>query len=181
MVAVAATGEEGVELFQECHPDVTLMDLQLPNMSGLDAIRAIRHADANARVIVLTVYQGDEDIFRALQAGAATYLLKDALSDDLTRMIREVHAGSRSIPPNVRALLSVRNEHPVLSSREVEVLQLVSNGMRNREVALTLGITEGTAKVHVKNILAKLGVSDRSAAITVALSRGIIHLSKHIR
>jgi len=180
VVGVASTGEEGVELFRKYRPDVTLMDLQLPKMSGLEAITAIRRQDPSAKVIVLTVYQGDEDIYRALQAGASTYLLKDALTDDLIRMIREVETGGRSIPPNVQALLAVRTAHPALTPREVEILQLVSNGLRNKEIAASLGISEETAKVHVKNILTKLGVNDRTAAITVGLTRGIIHLPKHI-
>jgi two-component system NarL family response regulator len=180
VVGVASTGEEGVELFRKHRPDITLMDLQLPRMSGLEAITAIRRQDPSAKVIVLTVYQGDEDIYRALQAGAATYLLKDALPDDLVRMIREVETGGRSIPPNVQALLAFRTAHPTLTPREVEILQLVSNGLRNKEIAASLGISEETAKVHVKNILTKLGVNDRTAAITVGLRRGIIHLSKHI-
>jgi two-component system NarL family response regulator len=175
VVAAAATGEESVELFRQYRPDVTLMDLQLPTMSGLDAIHAIRREDPNARIIVLTVFQGDEDIYRALKAGAATYLLKDAL-DDLARMVREVHAGGRPLPPNIQALLAARSSHPELTAREIDVLRLVVKGLRNREIAVELGISEETAKVHVKNIFAKLDVPDRTAAVTVALRRGIIHL-----
>jgi two-component system NarL family response regulator len=175
VVAAAATGEESVELFRRFRPDVTLMDLQLPTMSGLDAIHAIRREDPNARIIVLTVFQGDEDIYRALKAGAATYLLKDAL-DDLARMVREVHAGGRPLPPNIQALLDARSAHPELTAREIEVLRLVVTGMRNREIAVQLGISEETAKVHIKNILAKLNVNDRTAAVAEAVRRGIIHL-----
>jgi len=176
VVASAATGEESIDLFQRHHPDVTLMDLQLPRMSGLEAIQAIRARDAAARVIVLTVFQGDEDIYRALRAGATTYLLKDTLTDDLVGMIRAVHAGRRPIPPNIQALLKARKASAALTDREVEVLRLIVQGMRNKEVAAALGISEETAKVHVRNIFVKLEVTDRTAAMAVALRRGIVHL-----
>jgi two-component system NarL family response regulator len=177
VVASAATGEEAVSLFQRHRPDVTLMDLQLGAMSGVEAIRAIRDQAADARIIVLTMYQGDEDIFRALEAGAATYLLKDTLSDDLIRVVREVHAGRHSLRPELEARLAERAAGPTLTPRELEVMELISAGLRNKEIAASLGISEETAQVHVKHILAKLKVKDRSAAITVALRRGIIHLS----
>jgi DNA-binding NarL/FixJ family response regulator len=176
VVASATTGEDAVRLFRQHQPDVTLMDLQLPSMSGLDAIRTIRREYASARVIVLTMFQGDEDIHRALQAGAVTYLLKDALSDELVRVIREVHAGERPIPPNITALLDASKDLPRLTDREVDVVQLIARGMRNKEIAFALGITEQTAKVHVKNILAKLNVSDRTAVVAKAVRRGIIHI-----
>jgi DNA-binding NarL/FixJ family response regulator len=176
VIAAAASGEEAVELFLQHRPDVTLMDLQLPGMSGVEAIRKIRDHEPHARIIVLTAYRGDEDVHRALRAGASTYLLKDSLTDDLVRMIVEVHAGRRPVPPDVQALLSMRTESASLSPREVEVLQRIGEGMQNKEIAFALGISEDTVKVHVKKILSKLHVDDRTAAVTVALRRGIIHL-----
>ena len=155
---------------------MTVMDLQMPDTNGLDAIRVILNEYPSARIMVLTMYQGDEDIYRALQAGAATYLLKDALSHELVRMVREVHAGRRPLPPNVASLLAARAAYPPLTSREVEVMELLAKGMRNKEIAYELGITEKTAAVHVKNILAKFDVHDRAAAINVAIHRGIVHI-----
>lgn len=177
VVGTASSGQESVDLFMKLRPDITLMDLRLEGMSGVDAIRAIRKQAASARIVVLTMYQGDEDIYRALQAGAATYLLKDTLSDDLVRVVREVHAGRHPVMPDVEARLAERAANPTLTPREVQVMELVSQGMRNKELAAELGISEETAHVHVRNILTKLKVKDRSAAITVALRRGIIHLS----
>jgi len=177
VIAVATTGEEAVEQFARLQPDVVLMDLQLPTISGLEATRQICRAHPHARIVVLTMYQGDEDIYRALEAGAATYLLKDALSEDLVRVIREVHTGRRPIPSEVAAVLAARQKQPSLTPREIDVVRLIAEGMRNKEIAVTLGITEETAKVHVKNILAKLGVSDRAAVIPIALRRGIIHIN----
>jgi DNA-binding NarL/FixJ family response regulator len=177
VVASAATGEEAVDLFERYQPDVTLMDLQLGAMSGVDAIRAIRLKAPEARVVVLTMYQGDEDIHRALEAGAFTYLLKDTLSDDLIRVVRDVHSGHHSVSPDVQARLAERADRPTLTPREVQVLELIAKGMRNREIAASLGISETTAQVHVKNILAKLSVSDRTAAVNVALRRGIVHIT----
>jgi two-component system NarL family response regulator len=176
VVASATSGEEAVELFARHDPDVTLMDLQLPTMSGLEAIQTICRERAGARIVVLTMYQGDEDIYRALEAGAAAYVLKDALSDDLVCVIREVHTGKRPIPSDIAATLATRREHPALTPREVEVVRHVAEGLRNKEIAFALGITEQTAKVHVKNILAKLNVNDRTAIIPIALRRGIIHI-----
>jgi DNA-binding NarL/FixJ family response regulator len=178
VIAMTGSGEEAVELFTIHRPDITLMDLQLPGMSGVDAIQQIRQIDSGARLIVLTAYRGDEDVHRALRAGASTYLLKDSLSDDLVRMILEVNAGRRPVPPDVQALLSVRTEFPSLSPREVEVLQAVGEGLQNKEIAAGLGITEDTVKVHIKKIFAKLHVDDRTAAVTAALRRGIIHLRR---
>jgi len=177
VVASAASGEESIKLFRAHHPDITLMDLRLGTMGGVEAIREIRRENPGARIVVLTMYQGDEDIYRALEAGEATYLLKDMLSDDLLRVVREVHSGSQPIRPEVEALLAKRVAGSTLTQREVEVIGLVAQGMRNKEIAASLGISEETAQVHVKHILAKLKVKDRSAAITVALRRGIIHLS----
>jgi two-component system, NarL family, response regulator len=176
VVASATSGEQAVELFERHVPDVTLMDLQLPTMSGLEAIQTICRGREGARIVVLTMYQGDEDIYRALEAGAAAYVLKDALSDDLVCVIREVHTGKRPIPSDVAATLAARSAQPSLTPREVEVVRLIAEGLRNKEIAFALGITEQTAKVHVKNILAKLGVNDRTAIIPIALRRGIIHI-----
>ena len=176
VIAAATTGEEAVAQFDRLRPDVTLMDLLLPTMSGLEATKAICRAHPDARVVVLTMYQGDEDIYRALEAGAATYLLKDALSEDLVRVIREVHDGRRPIPPRVAAVLAARKQQPALTPREIDVVRLIAEGLRNKEIAVALGITEETAKVHVKNILAKLSVSDRAAVVSIALRRGIIHI-----
>lgn len=178
VVGSAASGEEAVELFQRVKPCVTLMDLQLGTMSGVEAIRAIRRYDARARIVVLTMFHGDEDIFRALEAGAVTYLLKDTLSDDLIRVVREVSAGKQpTFSPDVQARLSERAMRPNLTPREVQVIELISVGMRNKEIAAALAISEETVQVHVRNLLSKLKVQDRTAAINVALRRGIIHIS----
>jgi DNA-binding NarL/FixJ family response regulator len=176
MVATAGTGEEGLACFQRHRPDVTLMDLQLPTMSGLEAIRAIRSEDPQARIIVLTMYEGDEDIYRAMEAGATAYLLKDTLADDLIRIIRDVHAGERPMPSDVAVRLAERGEYGTLTRREIQVVELIATGMRNKEIAGALNITEETVQAHVKNILSKLKVHDRTAAVTVALRRGIIHI-----
>ena len=176
LLASAATGEEAITLFRLHRPDITLMDLQLPVMSGLEAIRVIRHEAPEARIVVLTMYNGDEDIHRALRAGASTYLLKDMLSDDLMRVIREVHAGQHSLQPDVQVRLDQRATRPILTPREVQVTELIGRGLRNKEIAAELGISEETVQVHVKNILSKLGVNDRTAAVTVAMRRGIFHL-----
>jgi two-component system, NarL family, response regulator len=176
VVASAATGEDAVALFARERPDVTLMDLSLPGMSGLEAIHAIRREDKDARIIVLTMYQGDEDIHRSLAAGAATYLLKDTLSDDLIRFVREVHAGRRPIRPEVKARLDERATQPTLTPREVQVMERVAEGRRNKEIAVLLGISDETVQVHLKNIFAKLKVSERTAALNVALRRGIVHI-----
>jgi DNA-binding NarL/FixJ family response regulator len=176
VVASATSGQEAVALFRRHQPDVTLMDMQLPGMSGLEAIEEIRSGCADARIIVVTMYQGDEDIFRALEAGAATYLLKDTLSTELIHVIREVYEGRRPMSQEVRTKLSERARLGALTAREIDVLELVSRGLRNKEVAATLGLSEATVQVHVKNILAKFHVNDRTAAVNIALRRGIIHI-----
>lgn len=176
IVGSCATVNEAIELYRAVHPDVTLMDLRLGTASGVDAIKAIRADNAEARIIVLTMYEGDEDIFRAHQAGATTYLLKDTLSADLVRVVREVHAGLRPVLPEVQARLAERASMPTLTSREVEVIQLISQGLRNKEVGAMLGITEGTVQIHVKNIFAKLQVNDRTGAVQVAVRRGLIRM-----
>jgi len=176
VVASAASGEEAVELFQQHRPDVTLMDLQLGAINGVETIRAIRQVDPRARIVVLTMYQGDEDIYRALDAGAMAYLLKDTLSDDLIRVIRDVHAGRQPVDPDVQARLETRASRPTLTPRETQVLELIAEGMRNWEIAEALRLSEETVEVHVKNIRTKLDVKDRTAAVNVALKRGIIHI-----
>jgi DNA-binding NarL/FixJ family response regulator len=176
VVGTAASGTEAVDVFRRNTPDVTLMDLQLPGMSGTEAIREIRLIRPDAKVIVLTMYQGDEDIFRALKAGASTYLLKDSLSDDLIKVIRDVHGGLHPVSQEIQARLAQRSAAQTLTSRETEVIHLVFQGLRNKEIADVLAISEETAQVHVKNIFAKLKVKDRTAAVNVALHRGIIHV-----
>ncbi|MGE0590940.1 MAG: response regulator [Vicinamibacterales bacterium] len=177
VVASVSTGEEAIAQFARTRPDITLMDLQLPGISGVDAIRAIRATTCDARVIVLTMYQGDEDIYRAVDAGAATYLLKDMLADDILTVIRAVHQGERPMPAQVRLRLDERAGGPRLTPRERQVLELIWLGASNRDVAAQLAISEETARVHVKNIFGKLGVADRTAAVHVALRRGILHVS----
>lgn len=177
VVGQAASGEEAIALFQAHRPDVTLMDLRLGSLNGVEAIRRIRSSDADAKIVVLTMYDGDEDIYRAIQAGAVTYLLKDSLSDDLIRVVREVSAGYRpSFSSDVQTRLDERAKRPTLTRREVQVLGLISSGMRNKEIGAALGISDETVQVHVRNLLAKLEVQDRTAAVNVALRRGIIHI-----
>jgi len=176
VVSEARTGEEAVEQFLKHRPDVTLMDLRLPVMNGLQAIRAIRRAQPDARVVVLTMYQGDEDIYRALQAGAAAYVLKDSMPDDLIRVIRDVHAGTQMISDDMAAKLAARAGQPALTDRELQVLQLLATGQRNKEIAATLSISEDTARTHIKSIFSKFHVHDRTAALAEAVRRGIVHI-----
>ncbi|MCE2542561.1 MAG: response regulator transcription factor [Acidobacteria bacterium] len=177
VVTSAATAEEGIVQFRLHRPDVTLMDLQLPGMSGLDAIREILREAPAARVIVLTMYHGEEDVYRALEAGAMAYVLKDTLSDDLIHAIRDVHRGKRPIASaDVQSRLAERNRHKHITPRELQVIELVSQGMRNKEIAASLGISEETVQVHLRNIYLKLNVNDRTAVLAVAVRRGLIHL-----
>jgi len=176
VVATATDGKQAVDLFKRHRPDVTVMDLQLPGMSGLDAIQAIRSENPKARIVVLTMYQGDEDIFRALKSGAATYLLKDTPSDELVRAVRDVHLGLSSLPANVAQRLATRPFDEGLTARGMEVLRLLAAGMRNKEIAAALDISQETVQGHVKKILRTLEVNDRTAAVTVAIRRGIIRL-----
>jgi two-component system NarL family response regulator len=176
VVGSCASAEEAVSLYRACRPDVTLMDLRLGKMTGVEGIKAIRKEHPTARIVVLTMYEGDEDIYRAHEAGATTYLLKDTLSSDLIRVVRQVHAGERPVVPLVQARLKERASAPTLTSREIEVLQLISEGMRNKEVGATLGITEGTVQIHVKNIFGKLNVNDRTAAVQIAVRRGLVQM-----
>ena len=176
VVASASNVEEAVSVFRRDRPDVTLMDLRLGSSSGTSAIQRILSDSPAARIIVLTMYEGDEDIHRALQAGAVTYLLKDTLSDDLIRVVRDVHGGKKPLGDDVLARLAERASHPTLTPREIVVLELLAQGMRNKEIAAAMGISEGTVPVHMKSIFAKLEVNDRTAAVNVAVRRGIIHL-----
>jgi two-component system NarL family response regulator len=176
VVAEATTGKQAVELFRQHRPDVTLMDLRMPEMDGIEAITAIRAEFPDSRFIVLTTYDGDEDIYRALQAGARAYLLKDMLRDALVEAIRAVHAGQRRLPAEVANRLAERMNRTELTARELEVLQLIVQGKSNKAIAAALFIAEGTVKIHINNILSKLGVSDRTQAATFALQRGIVHL-----
>jgi DNA-binding NarL/FixJ family response regulator len=174
VVGTAATGKEAIEQFRQHQPDVTLMDLELPDISGIEVIRKIRFEDTTARIIVLTMYGGEEDIAQALEAGAKTYLLKDTSSEDLVRSIREVRRGECPIPEAIAERLERHNQMAHLTPREIQVLELVPQGMRDKEIAAALNIAEGTVNAHFKSIFTKLNVRDRTAAMAVALRRGII-------
>jgi DNA-binding NarL/FixJ family response regulator len=176
VVATATTVDRAVSEYVRVHPDITLMDLQLPDSSGVEGIRQIRSLSPNARIVVLTMYHGDEDIYRSLEAGAVTYVLKEALSDDLVTVIRQVNAGHRPMTATMEAQLEQRRQQSPLTPRQIEVARLIADGLRNKEIAVALGISEQTAKVHVKNILSKLRVTDRAAIIAAAARRGIFHL-----
>jgi DNA-binding NarL/FixJ family response regulator len=177
VVGHACNGEEAVERFAELQPDITLMDLRMPGMGGAPAIEAIRKKFGDARIIVLTTYDGDENIYRALKAGARGYLLKDSGKDDLLSAIRAVHEGRSYVPPEIATRLVTRTQAGApLTTREIEVLQLMAEGKSNKEIGAALFISEGTVKTHVNSIHEKLRVSDRTEAVIVALKRGIIHL-----
>ena len=175
VVAEAANGQQAVELFRKHRPDVALLDMRMPVMSGVEAAREIRSEFPAARLIALTTYGGDEDIRRALAAGVQAYLTKDVLHDELLKAIRAVHAGQSYLPSNVA--LATQMPRPDLSAREVQVLELIVRGLANKQIAYSLNIAEHTVKNHVKNILSKLGVQDRTQAATAAIQRGIVHLS----
>jgi DNA-binding NarL/FixJ family response regulator len=177
VVGEAGTGEEACSLCASRPADVVLMDLRLPGMSGVDAIRTIRKTRPALRFIVLTTYDGDEDIRKALEAGAQAYLLKGMSHAEVTNAIRRVHSGLKCIPEPVSRRLADRPPHSELSPRELEVLALIAKGLSNKEIGGTLGITEATVKWHVNIILSRLGVADRTEAIVAALQRGIMHLS----
>jgi DNA-binding NarL/FixJ family response regulator len=176
VVGQAANGVEAIQLFRKLRPDVTLMDLRMPEMGGLEAIRTIRAEFSNSRFIVLTTYQGDEDIHKALSAGAQGYLLKGMSHDTLIDAIRSVHATLRYLPPPVLQTLANRPPSFELSSRELEILQLIVKGLSNKQIAERLGIGEGTVKWHVNIILGRLNVRDRTQAAVAALQRGIVEL-----
>ena len=177
VVGAASSGEECLVMFREQRPDITVMDLQMGGMSGVDAIRAIRQEAPAAKVIVLTMYSGDEDIHQAVSAGASAYLFKNAISNDLIRVIREVHRSDEPVlSPDIRARLDERAGRPRITPREVEILELISQGLRDKEIAEAVGISEKTVYVHVKNILAKLDAKDRTAAVRAAVHRGLIRM-----
>jgi two-component system, NarL family, response regulator len=176
VVAEAVNGKQAVERFRKYLPDITLLDVRMPVMSGLEAVMKIRSEFCDARLIVLTSYSGDEDIRRALAAGVQAYLTKNVLRDELLKTIRTVNAGKTYLPQALAASLDANRNAPQLSEREVEVLELVARGLANKEIAYALKIAETTARNHVKHILQKLGVHDRTLAATAAIQRGIIHL-----
>jgi DNA-binding NarL/FixJ family response regulator len=177
VVAEAANGEEALEQYRQVRPDVVLMDLSMPVMDGLEATRAILGEFPDARIIVLTTYAGDEDIHRALDAGAMGYLVKDMMVAEVLKVIQLVMSGRRGIPPVVAATLAEHTPRIALTPREIEVLSLISSGLTNAQIGGRIGRTEETVKVHVKNILQKLDASDRTEAVTIALRRGFIRLA----
>jgi DNA-binding NarL/FixJ family response regulator len=176
LVGEAGSGREAVDLFRQHHPDVTLMDLRMPEMDGVQATQAIRKEFPEARIIALTSYDGDQDIYRALEAGVRGYMLKEMVHTDVLRAIRTVHSGKRLMPQEVAERLSEYFPQVALTPREVEVLGHVARGLANKEIADLLGTASGTVKMHIQNILEKLGASDRTHAVTIAIQRGILHL-----
>jgi DNA-binding NarL/FixJ family response regulator len=176
LVSQAATGAEAIQQYREHRPDVTLMDLRLPDLSGIDAMIAIRAEFSDARIIMLTTFEGDVEIQRALQAGARGYLLKSMPPSELVQVIRHVHAGKKRVPAEVAAHLAEHMSDEDLTAREIEVLRKVAGGNRNRDIGELLFISEETVKVHIKHIMDKLGAKDRTQAIAIAVRRGIIQL-----
>lgn len=174
LIGEAATGREAIESFRTLRPDVTLMDLQMPDMNGIDAINAIRGEFPDARIVVLTTYKGDVQALRALKAGASGYLLKSMLRKELLETIRVVHSGRRRVPPEIAMEIAEHAADDSLTDREIAVLKRVAVGSANKQIAVTLGISEETVKAHMKSILAKLAANDRTHAVTIALNRGII-------
>jgi DNA-binding NarL/FixJ family response regulator len=176
VVGEAANGREGIAKFRECLPDVTLMDLQMPDMNGIDVMIAIRDEFPEARIIVLTTYTGDVQVFRALKAGAQAYVTKNLVHKELLQTIRTVHGGRKTLSPEVAAQVAAYVVDEALTSREIDVLRMIAAGSANKEIAAQLSISEETVKSRVKNILLKLGANDRTHAVTIALKRGIIEL-----
>ena len=176
VIAEAGTGAEALTQYRKLRPDIVLMDMRMPEMTGLQTIEAIRKEFSNARIIVLSTYDLEEDIYQSLQAGARGYILKDSPRNELLAAIRRVHAGERVIPPTIATRLAERISGNELTAREFEVLKLIVSGKSNKQIGDDLGISEGTVKSHVNNILDKLGVTDRTQAVSVALKRGIVHL-----
>lgn len=176
VIAEGINGQQAIDLYREHKPDVTLIDLRMPVLGGVEAITAVRREFPDARLIVLTTYDGDEDIYRSLQAGARGYLLKDVFFEELEAAIRSVHNGSRHIPAAIAERLVERMSGSDLTTREMEVLELIVQGQSNKEIGTSLGISEATVKSHINNILSKLGVTDRTQAATTALQRGLVHL-----
>lgn len=176
LVAEAASGSQALERFREYRPDVTLMDLRLPDMSGIEAMIAIRSASSDARIIILTTFEGDVEIQRALQAGACGYLMKNMHPKDFVDAIRQVNSGKKRVPPEVAARLAEHITDESLTQREIDVLRHIAGGNRNRDIAERLFISEETIKVHIKHIMDKLGAGDRTGAVAIAARRGIIQL-----
>jgi DNA-binding NarL/FixJ family response regulator len=176
LIAEASTGREAIELFRRFEPDVTLMDLRLPDLDGVTVTRMIRQEFPEARILALTSYDGDQDIYSAIEAGVRGYLLKEVVHSEVLRAIRAVHAGKRVLPPDVLERLSEHFPQITLTPREVEVLAFVAQGFANKDIASRLGTASGTIKMHVQNILAKLGAADRTHAVTIAIRRGILHV-----
>jgi len=176
LVGEAADGREAIRAFRAHRPDVTLMDLRMPDVDGIAATREIRSDDPDARIIALTSYDGDQDIYRALEAGVRGYLLKESVHTDVLHAIRTVYAGKRLMPPEVADRLAESFQQRALTRRESEVLALVADGLANREIAERLGTASGTIKIHVQNILDKLGASDRTQAVMIAIQRGVLHV-----
>jgi DNA-binding NarL/FixJ family response regulator len=177
VVGEVSNGQQAVEMYRKIRPDVVLLDMRMPIMSGVEAARAIKAEFPEAKMVALTTYGGDEDIRRALSAGVQAYLTKDVLHDELLKAIRAVYAGQKYLPAAVAAALTAQMPRPDLSAREVQVLELIVRGLANKQIAYSLNIAEHTVKNHVKNILSKLGVQDRTQAATAAIQRGIVHLS----
>ncbi len=176
MVAQASSAQEAIQQFSKLQPDVTLMDLWLPDKSGIEAMIAVRSEFPEARFIMLTTFEGDVEIQRALEAGARAYLLKSTPPKELVDVIRQVHAGKKRVPPQVAARLAEHMSDEDLTAREIEVLNQIAGGNRNKDIAEKLFITEETVKVHIKHIMDKLGANDRTQAVAIGLRRGIIHL-----
>ena len=176
LVAQASNAQEAVQQYRKCRPDVTLMDLRLPDQSGIDAMKAIRAEFSDARIIMLTTFEGDMEVQRALEAGARGYMLKSTPPKELVEVIRQVHAGKKRIPAQLAAQLAEHMSDDTLTSREIEVLNQIAGGNRNRDIAEKLFITEETVKVHIKHIMEKLGANDRTQAVAIGVRRGIIQL-----
>ena len=178
VVGEAGNGREAVEAFRVHHPDVTLMDLRMPQMDGIEATKLIRRDNPEARIIALTSYDGDQEIYRSLEAGVRGYILKEMVHTEIVRAIRVVHSGKRLMPAEVAERLSEHFPQVTLTPREVEVLTFVAQGLGNKEIGAQLGTAAGTVKMHLQNILCKLGASDRTHAVTLAIRRGIIYLDR---
>ena len=176
VIADASSAQDALQQYRKHRPDVTLMDLRLPDKSGIDTMIAIRTEFPEARVIILTTFEGDVEIQRALEAGARAYLLKSMPPKELLEVIRQVHAGKKRVPPQLAAQLAEHMSDEALTTREIEVLSQIAEGNRNRDIGQKLFITEETVKVHIKHIMEKLGASDRTQAVAIAIRRGIIHL-----
>jgi len=178
LVAEAGSGEEAVQAYRKHKPEVTLMDLRMPGMDGIEATKQIRQINPEAKILALTSYDGDQEIYRALEAGVRGYLLKEMVHTEIVRAIRVVHSGKRLMPPEVAERLSEHFPQVALTPREIEVLQHVAKGYGNKEIGIRLGTAAGTVKMHLQNILSKLGASDRTHAVTLAIRRGIIYIDR---